>query len=245
MNSPHTPIVPCDEFKGQSGLNHYADWSIQTDAAVGSVLRTLDAQGIADNTLVIFSTDNGSTGKELGELKKMGCDLTHQFRGQKRSIYEGGHRVPYIVRWPQVTPAGSSNDATICLNDFLATAAAIAGAEVDENTGPDSHNILPLYEGKTRAENPAVIHHDFDGGYAIRRGDWKLVFQLDRKNKTFTRELYNIKEDRMETTDVLASSPEIAAQLEALFESQVSQGRSTPGPQQANLDDPDWLLPFE
>ncbi|CAA6691677.1 MULTISPECIES: arylsulfatase [unclassified Lentimonas] len=244
LNSPHTPIAPSDEFKGKSGLNLYADWIIQTDAAVGTVLEALDAQGIAENTLVIFSTDNGSTGKELGELKKMGCDLTHQFRGQKRSIYEGGHRVPYIVRWPKVTPAGSSNDTPICLNDFLATSAAIAGVKLDENTGPDSHNILPLYEGKERAENPAVIHHDFDGGYAIRRGDWKLVFQLDRKNKTFTRELYNMSDDVKETTDVLASSPEVAAQLEALFKNQVRAGRSTPGPQQANVEDPDWLLPF-
>ncbi len=244
LNSPHTPIAPSDEFKGRSGLNTYADWIMQTDAAVGAVLQSLDEQGIADNTLVIFSTDNGSTGKELNELKKMGCDLVHQFRGQKRSLYEGGHRVPYIVRWPKQTPKGSSCDATICLNDFMATAAEIAGVQLDENAGPDSHNILPLYQGKNRAEDPAVIHHDFDGGYAIRRGDWKLIFLYNRKTKTFTRELYNVKEDIKETRDLVSQHPEVVTELSRLFEAQVKNGRSTPGPQQKNLEDPDWMLPF-
>ncbi|WP_372808845.1 arylsulfatase [Pontiella sp.] len=244
LNSPHTPIAPSNEFLGKSGLNPYADWIMQTDAAVGAVLQSLDELGIADNTLVIFSTDNGSTGKELNELKKKGCDLLHQFRGQKRSIYEGGHRVPYIVRWPGRTPKGSSCDATICLNDFMATAAAIAGVGLAENAGPDSNNILPLYLGQARAEEPAVIHHDFDGSYAIREGDWKLVFALNRKTKTFTRELYNLKADVKETTNVLDKHPEIVARLAQQFETQVRQGRSTPGPRQANLEDPDWMLPF-
>lgn len=244
LNSPHTPIAPSVEFLGKSGLIPYADWIMQTDAAVGAVLDALDEQGIADNTLVIFSTDNGSTGKELAQLKKLGTDLTHQFRGQKRSIYEGGHRVPYIVRWPGKTPPGSTCNATICLNDFMATAAALTGAELTDNMAVDSHNILPLFQGKTRAEDPPLIHHDFDGGYAIRDGDWKLIFKLNRKTKTFTRELYNLKVDVKETDNVIGAHPETAARLEKLFEQLVRQGRSTPGSKQANFEHPDWLLPF-
>lgn len=244
LNSPHTPIAPSVEFLGRSGLIPYADWIMQTDAAVGAVLDALDEQGIADNTLVIFSTDNGSTGKELAQLKKLGTDLTHQFRGQKRSIYEGGHRVPYIVRWPGKTPPGSTCNATICLNDFMATAAALTGAELTDNMAVDSHNILPLFQGKTRAEDPPLIHHDFDGGYAIRDGDWKLIFKLNRKTKTFTRELYNLKVDVKETDNVIGAHPETAARLEKLFEQLVRQGRSTPGSKQANFEHPDWLLPF-
>jgi arylsulfatase A-like enzyme len=244
LNSPHTPIAPSKEFLGKSGMMPYADWIMQTDAAVGTVLDALDAAGIAENTLVIFSTDNGSTGPELNQLKKLGTDLTHQFRGQKRSIYEGGHRVPYIVRWPAKTPAGSHCDALICLNDFIATAADIAGVTLAENAGPDSHSILPLYFGQNRTEAFPLIHHDFDGSYAIRDGDWKLVFALNRKEKTFTRELYNLKEDVKETQDVLGEHPEIATRLAKRFEELVKAGRSTEGPSMSNVESPDWMLPF-
>ncbi|MGZ0708881.1 sulfatase family protein [Coraliomargarita sp. W4R53] len=243
LNSPHTPIAPSDAFKGKSGLNLYADWMLQTDAAVGTILQALDEQGIAENTLVIFSTDNGTSYADE-YAREFRSVLDHQFKGTKRSIYEGGHRVPYIVRWPQQTPAGSVCEETICLNDLLATAAAIAGVELAPEAGPDSHNILPLYLGKARIDAPAVIHHDFDGGFAIRSGDWKLIFALDRANKEFSRELYNLNDDVKETQNVIASHPEIAAQLEQVFEQQVRAGRSTPGPQQANFDHPDWMLPF-
>lgn len=245
LTSPHTPIAPSVEFKGKSGLSTYADWIMETDWAVGEVLAALDEQKIAENTLVIFATDNGSTGKELADLAKMGSDLTHQFRGLKRSLYEGGHRVPYIVRWPKQTPAGSVCNETICLNDFMATVAEIVGVKLSDTMAVDSHNILPLYQGKSRADSPAVIHHDFDGGYAIRKGEWKLIFNFNRKSQIFTRELYNLKQDLKETKDVIGAHPEVAQSLAELFEQQVKQGRSTPGPQQANLEDPGWKLPFK
>jgi arylsulfatase A-like enzyme len=243
LNSPHTPIAPSDDFRGKSGINEYADWLMETDAAVGALLDALDENEIADDTLVIFATDNGTSYSEASakELKSM---LDHQFRGVKRSLYEGGHRVPYIVRWPGVTPAGSTCADTICLNDFMATAAAIAGVELEDDMGPDSHNILELYKGGTRDEHPPIIHHDFDGGYAIRDGDWKLIFHYNRKTQTFTRALYNLRDDIQETNDVIDQHPEIVANLEQIFESQVRAGRSTPGPRQANFEHPDWMLPF-
>ncbi|MDF7823539.1 arylsulfatase [Pontiellaceae bacterium B12227] len=243
LPSPHTPIAPSEEFVGKSGINEYADWMIETDWSVGQVLEALDKAGIADDTLVIFSTDNGTSYADK-QARALRNQLDHQFKGAKRSIYEGGHRVPYIVRWPGVTPKGSTCDATICLNDFMATAAALTGAELKDHMAVDSNNILPLYQGKTRPEDPAVIHHDFDGGFAIRRGDWKLVFTLNRKTKTFTQELYNLTDDIKETKDLITQHPEVARELAELFKTQVKRGRSTPGPQQTNLEDPDWMLPF-
>lgn len=244
LNSPHTPVAPSKAFIGSSGINLFADWIVQTDAAVGTIFDALDEAGIAENTLVIFSTDNGTaySEKDAHALHPM---LDHQFKGSKRSLYEGGHRVPYIVRWPKVTPAGSTCDEVIGLNDFMATAAAISGVKLADHMAPDSNNILALYKGEERAQRPAVIHHDYVGGYAIRDGDWKLIFKLDRKTKIFTRELYNLKQDVKETTNVLKQHPEVVQQLEHLFEFQVEQGRSTPGRELTNFEHPDWMLPFE
>lgn len=243
LPSPHTPIVPSEEFTGKSGINEYADFLIETDWSVGQVLSALDKADIADETLVIFSTDNGTAYGDK-RVQALRHQLDHQFKGSKRSIYEGGHRVPYIVRWPGVTPKGSTSDATIGLNDFMATMAALIGAELKDHMAVDSNNILPLYKGETRPEDPAVIHHDFDGSYAIREGDWKLVFALNRKAGTFKRELYNLKDDVKETRNILREHPEVAAQLEQLFETKVKAGRSTEGSTQSNVEHPDWILPF-
>lgn len=243
LPAPHTPIAPSVDFQGISGINKYADWLMETDWSVGEVMAALEEAGIADNTLLIFSTDNGTSYADES-AQELRSQLDPQFKGAKRSIYEGGHRVPYIVRWPGVITAGSSCGETIGLNDFMATAAEISGAQLSETMAVDSHNILPLYLGKSRAEQPAIIHRDFSGGYAIRQGDWKMVFVLDRKTKTFKRELYNLKTDIKETSNVIKQHPEVATQLSQLFETKVTQGRSTPGSQQSNFEDPRWMLPF-
>lgn len=245
LTSPHTPIAPSKAFQGRSGLNAYADWLMETDWAVGQVLDALDRAGLADNTLVIFSADNGSTEPQSQrELAGMGCDLMHQFRGMKRSVYEGGHRVPYIVRWPGVTPGGSRCEVPVSLNDFMATMAALTGYELPENTAEDSASILPLYQGKTMGEHPVLIHHGFWGSYAVRKGDWKMIFSFDRKTKTFSRALYNMKDDVKETRNLLDAHPETAQEMSRLFEAAVKNGRVTPGPAQQQVEDPDWRLPF-
>jgi arylsulfatase A-like enzyme len=245
LTSTHTPIAPSKEFQGKSGLNAYGDWLMETDWAVSKVLDALDRSGQADNTLVIFSTDNGPTEpKFLNDLKSKGCDLTHQFRGLKRAVYEGGHRVPYIVRWPGVTPAGSSCEEPISLNDFMATMADLTDYDLPVNAAEDSFSILPLYQGKSAGEHPALIHHGFWGSFAIRQGDWKMVFEYDVKTKEFTRELYNMKDDVKETQDVMGQHPEVAKKMSELFEASIKNGRMTPGPTQKNMEDPGWALPF-
>ena len=157
----------------------------------------------------------------------------------KRSLYEEGQRVPYLVRWPKHTPAGSTCSETICLNDFMSTSAEIAGVKLSDDMAVDSHSLLKLYEGGRREVVPPVIQSDFDGGYAIHRGDWKLIFTLDPKTRTFSRELYNLKDYIKETTDVLDLYPEVASQLAQIFEELVRNGRSTIGPKQTNFEDPE------
>jgi arylsulfatase A-like enzyme len=245
LTSTHTPIAPSKEFQGKSGLNAYADWLMETDWAVAKVLDALDRSGQAENTLVIFSADNGPTEPKFQkDLIGKGCDLIHQFRGLKRSVYEGGHRVPYIVRWPGVIPPGSSCAEPVSLNDFMATMADLTGYNLPTNAAEDSFSILPLYKGEKRDVVPPLIHHGFWGSFAIRQGDWKMVFEYDAKKETFTRELYNMKNDVKETNDVIAQYPEVAAELNQLFEEKVENGRMTSGPQQKNMEDPDWILPF-
>lgn len=245
LTSPHTPIAPSKEFRGKSGLNSYGDWLMETDWAVKQLLDTLDRTGQAENTIILFSADNGATEPRLQQqLKDKGCDLMHQCRDRKRSVYEGGHRVPYIVRWPGVTPSGSSCDEPVSLNDFMATMAELVDYDLPANAGEDSFSILNLYKGGKRAVSPALIHHGFWGSYAIRKGDWKLVFEFDKKKKTFKRELYNMKDDSLETSDLISQHPEVASELSELFETKVTNGRMTPGPKQSNMEDPAWLLPF-
>lgn len=246
LTSPHTPIAPSKEFQGKSGLNAYADWVMETDWAVEQLLEVLDRTGQADNTIIIFSADNGAT--ELTshkELQKKGCDLVHQFKGMKRSVNEGGHRVPYIVRWPGVAPAGSSCDEAVSLNDFMATFAELTDYKIPTNAGEDSFSVLPLYKGESRAEVPTLIHSGFWGSFAIRDGDWKLIYKFDRKKNTFKRSLYNMKEDVKETTDLMKTQPERAAELHKHFVTLVENGRCTDGPAQANVEDPGWYLPFK
>jgi arylsulfatase A len=148
------------------------------------------------------------------------------------------------VRWPGVIPPGSSCAEPVSLNDFMATMADLTGYNLPTNAAEDSFSILPLYKGEKRDVVPPLIHHGFWGSFAIRQGDWKMVFEYDAKKETFTRELYNMKNDVKETNDVIAQYPEVAAELNQLFEEKVENGRMTSGPQQKNMEDPDWILPF-
>jgi len=237
--------VPAENFKGASGIpnNSYADFLYETDWSVGEVMKALDESGQAENTLLIFSTDNGTSFKHPSS-KVLKDQINHQHRESKRSIYEGGHRVPYIVRWPGVTPAGSENHELIGLNDFLATCADLVGRPLSDNEGVDSHSLLELYRGGGRQDIPALVHKDFQGSYAVRSGDWKLVYKIAPKEPEFTTELYNLSEDLLETQNLVSEQPEKVEELAKLFQSIVTNGRSTAGKPQPNFEDPDWHLPF-
>ena len=248
LNAPHTPIAPSKEWQGKSGLNPYADFVMETDARVGEVLDALDRNGVADNTLVIFTSDNGcSPEAKFPELLAKGHNPSAQFRGTKADIFEGGHRVPFLVRWPGRVKPGTTSDQLICLNDLFATCADLLGAKLPDNAAEDSVSLLPALEG--RATGPireALVHHSINGSFALRQGNWKLELCADSGGWSAPRpgspaakslpapQLYDLAADLAETNNVARAHPEVVARLTQLLGKYAADGRSTPGAAQAN-----------
>ena len=176
LNAPHTPIVPGKEWQGKSGISSYADFVMQTDWAVGEVMAALEKAAVDRNTLVIFTSDNGcSPAARIPDLQAKGHYPNGDLRGMKADVFDGGHRVPFIVRWPDRVKTGSRSDQTICLTDLMATCADILGTKLPDNAGEDSVSILPALLGKDQAPlHDAVVHHSIRGSFAIRQGHWKL-----------------------------------------------------------------------
>jgi arylsulfatase A-like enzyme len=234
LTSPHSPIAPSKNFIGKSGISKYADFVLETDWAVGRVIAALESTGQADNTLVIFSTDNGTAGiADFKQLESKGVDLHNHFRGHKTQIYEGGHRVPFIVRWPQKIKAGTVNDQTICLNDFMATMAELTDYSLRPHEAEDSTSILPLITqtNSTLPHHPHVVSHSYSGQFCIRDKSWKLILPFKKGGKYV---LYDLKNDTKETRDVANQHPDIVDKMKAILKSYVDRGRSTPGPTQQN-----------
>lgn len=248
FNAPHTPILPTREWQDKSGLSPYADFVMQTDASIGEILAALDRHGLASNTLVIATSDNGcSPEANFPQLAAAGHNPSHLFRGTKADIFDGGHRVPFIARWPgRVTP-GATNDALVCLVDFMATCADLLGVKLPDNAGEDSVSFLPALLGQ-KGEPPRdmLVHHSINGSFAIRQGRWKLELCPDSGGWSAPRpgspaakslpstQLYDLAADIGETNNLEAKHPEIAARLTALLERQIADGRSTPGAPQTN-----------
>jgi len=248
LNSPHTPIVPSKQWQGKSGLGDYSDFVMETDWAVGEVLAALDKAGVADNTLVIFTSDNGcSKAAKITQLESQGHYPSGQFRGSKADIWDGGHRVPFLVRWPGKVKAGSQCAQLICHTDLLATCAEILGATIADNAGEDSVSILPaLLGGGKEAIHGAVVHHSISGKFAIRQGRWKLALcpgsggwssPGDAEAKKLGLpdiQLYDVSTDIGETKNVQAEHPDIVQHMSKLLDEYITNGRSTPGAQQTN-----------
>ena len=245
LTSPHTPLVPTTEWQGKSGLGAYGDFVMETDWALGEVLAALDENGVADNTLVVFTSDNGCA-PYIGaqQLEQQGHFPSAQFRGYKADIWDGGHRIPFIARWPGKVKAGTQSDQLICLTDLLATCAAIVGATLPDGAGEDSVNILPALTGKAdRALREAVVHHSIDGKFAIRQGPWKVELcagsggwsnPKDNAAGLPPIQLYDMRQDAGEGTNLQAEHPDVVARLTNLLEKYVADGRSTSGAPQTN-----------
>jgi arylsulfatase A len=248
LNSPHTPIVPSKAWQGKSSVGAYGDFVMETDWALGEVLAALDQAGIASNTLVIFTSDNGcSKAAGILELQQQGHYPSGDLRGSKADIFDGGHRIPFIARWPDQTKAGSRCEQTVLQLDLLATWADIAGIKLPENAGEDSVSILPLLRGQDQTPSrSAVVHHSINGSFAIRQGKWKLEICADSggwsdptPNSAEAKELpdtqlYDLSTDLAESNNLQDEHPEEVARLTQLLEEIVADGRSTPGPKQAN-----------
>lgn len=175
--APHTPWLPSEEFVGKSGASMYGDFLMMTDAMIGRVLKALDDAGMKDNTLVVFSSDNGPMWLEE-DVARFGHDASGGLRGMKGDAWEGGHRMPFIVRWPGRVQAGSASDQMICFTDFMATFAALTGAALPDGAGPDSFNFLPVLLGE-QPKDKAVRDHlaiaSGNGMMTLRSGNWKLI----------------------------------------------------------------------
>lgn len=246
LNSPHTPIVPSGDWKGRSGLGDYGDFVMQTDAALGAVMAALERHGLAANTLIIFSSDNGaSPAADFPALQAQGHFSSAHLRGAKADAWDGGHRIPFIVRWPGVVAEGSHSGQLICLTDFFATVVDMQGAAIPEGSCEDSVSFLPAFSGEPiQSERKGIIHHSISGHFAYREGDWKLILAhgsggwaapREREAKDFPEaQLYHIGSDVAETTNLYLEQPDVAARLLETLERYVRSGRSVPGSASAN-----------
>jgi arylsulfatase A-like enzyme len=240
--SPHSPIVPAPEWIGRSGLGIHADFVMQTDDGVGQILAAIEAHGLTENTLVIFSSDNGtSKGANIPKLAKQGHLVSAGFRGSKADLWDGGHRVPFIVRWPGHVAPGSSCDQLICLTDFFATISDIIAVDLPAKSAEDSVSFLPALSGAEIVSSRAgVIHHSISGHFAYRQGKWKLLLAKGSAGWTGPKEnelpedtpkaqLYDMTKDPGETTNLYLSHPELAQRLLSQLKDDILNGRSTRG----------------
>ena len=237
LNAPHTPWLPTEEFRSKSQAGKYGDFVVMVDDVVGQVMQALEDQGMTDNTLIIFTSDNGA------HIDHVGGEYEHagnaNWRGQKADIHEGGHRVPFIARWPNRIPANQTSSALGCLTDLMATAAAITGDSLVAKVGVDSYNLLPVMLSEQQ-ESPreAVVHHSLDGMFSVRKGNWKLIlgrgtggFTPPRREEVTegepTGQLYNLAKDPGEQNNLFVEETEKVDELTAVLSQYKTEGRSS------------------
>jgi arylsulfatase A-like enzyme len=240
LSGPHTPWVPTAEFVGKSGAGLYGDFVTQVDAVAGRVLKALDEAKLADDTLVILTSDNGAHWLPA-DIDKWKHRANDGLRGQKSDVWDGGHRVPFIARWPGHVPAGKTSKELVCLTDVMATAAALVGDKLPPDAGEDSFDLLPVLLGK-KLERPvreAVVHQSGDGTLCVRQGPWKLATALGSHGFSLPRnvkpkpggpqgQLYNLDDDPTEQHNLWLDKPEIVKRLSGLLEKYKAEGRSRP-----------------
>jgi arylsulfatase A len=245
LPSPHAPIIPDKQFSGKSGAGGFGDYVEQTDLMVGQVLRALENSGFEKNTIVIFTSDNGPEAYAYKRIKNFDHYSMGNLRGLKRDLWEGGHRIPFIVRYPGVVPAGVVNGELICQTDLMATIAAFVDIRLPENAGEDSFSLIKVLRGEP-SEKPVhdyVIHHSPEGSFAIRKNNWVLIEAtsgevskepdwIKQKFKypsdTTPLILYDLNSDMKETKNLYTDYPEKVNELKALLEITRKEGRSSP-----------------
>jgi arylsulfatase A len=243
LTAPHTPVVPSRSFAGRSGIGRYGDFVAETDAVVGEVLRALDDAGAAKDTLVIVASDNGpAPAGGIAEALSHGHDASGGFRGDKADLYEGGHRVPFVVRWPGVAPAGTTSSRLVGTTDLLATVAEIVGTPLPSGAGEDSLSFADAIRdpGQAPSREAGLVMHSVYGAFAIRQGRWKLLLApgsggwsdpkpgSPEEKGLPAMQLYDLVADPRESKNLVATHPEIVAKLEGLLATYRTSGRSVP-----------------
>lgn len=238
LTSPHTPVCPNEEFIGKSGAGKFGDFVVETDWIVGEIMEALQRKGIADDTLVVFTSDNGpeclesADGGAYERVRHHDHFSMGELRGVKRDNWEGGHRVPFIARWPGVTPAGQTCGQLASLGDFLATCAELTGAAMPEGGAEDSVSMLPLLQGQNAPTRESVVHHAQDGHFALRRDqhvfiDWPTGCDIDNQEPDWFKqlrgyidhdqpgELYDLTADLAESRNLYAERPDLVQAMSA------------------------------
>ncbi|QDT66063.1 sulfatase family protein [Calycomorphotria hydatis] len=236
LSAPHTPWLPTPEFEGRSQAGWYGDFTAMSDWVIGEVLHALDRKKLTDNTLLIITSDNGSHWP-TSDIKEFDHKANLDWRGMKADIHEGGHRVPFLVRWPGKVEPGSSSEQTLCLTDIYATCAEVVEADLNNEAAVDSFSMLPILKGEDTAVRDSVVHHSAQGVFAIRQGDWKLIEGLGSGGFTNPKkvkpepdgpqgQLYNLKDDPSEKNNLWLKHPDIVARLTAELDRIRDSGRS-------------------
>lgn len=236
LSAPHTPWLPAAEFRGASEAGYYGDFVVQVDQAVGRLLQAIDATG--REALLVFTSDNGAHWPEA-DRAAFGHDANGPWRGQKADIWEGGHRVPFLVRWPGRATPGSVSDQLVSLTDLMATSAALLGTSLPRDAGEDSFDFLPVLLGRGAGLRQTMVQHSLHGMFAIRDGRWKLI--LGRGSGGFTApgflepgpgepagQLYDLAADPAEAQNLYNGEPAVVSRLTALLEHYQNEGRTRP-----------------
>ncbi len=239
LTTPHTPLAVNAQWKGKSGLdNACADLIMETDATVGLVLKALEQSGKANNTLVIFTSDNGfASYVGAKDLEQRGHFPSGPLRGYKTDVYEGGHRIPFIVRYPKVVKPGTVCNQLVHHADVIATLAEILNAKLPANSAEDSFSFMPLLKGVDKPVRENSVSCAASGIPGLRQGDWKLILAPDPKQNKDSKldvQLYNLAEDIGETKNLAGEQPERVAQMKLLMEKLITDGRSSNGTKQKN-----------
>ena len=240
FNSPHAPIVPTGEYRGKSQAGGFGDFMTQTDAEVSRILRAIEENGFAENTLVIFSADNGAERYAYDRIRNFQHRSSGPLRGLKRDLYEGGHRVPFVVKWPGVVKPGSVSDALISQVDLFATLAAIVGHGLTAGIAPDSHDLLAVWQQNAPSPRRSIVHNTMANAYAVRHDHWVLIANktgahsnvpawFDEENgyakHEHPGELYDLRADLAQKKNLYGQEPAKVKELTALLASIRAQGQ--------------------
>lgn len=245
----HLPSLPGKDFQGKTKAGPHGDFIAELDHVVGTLVKKIDDLGMKQDTLIILTSDNGP---EVTSVVNMRKDYQHDgarpWRGVKRDQWEGGHRVPFIARWPGQIPAATISAQTVCLTDLMATCASITGATLPRNAAEDSFDMKSVLLGKSDGKpvRDFTLHQTWTFDLAIRRGDWKFLNHKGSGGNKYTAnselgkyilpeaepdapgQLYNLADDPGETKNLYNEHPEIVEQLRSLLDQSKKSGRSAP-----------------